>query len=724
MRLAILLVYLACLFLASRVGLGSWTPPTTDKGLWFYSGLASLLLGNLILSPFFTKPADAISYAVTGIIALLATNVWRVPSAVPFDRAVWLLTTLYVVVVSAAGIVSIVLKDSEGLSAQRLARSLYAFCDSVGGPRSIFSVIFLFAVVVFHRTSPREFITLGVTWALVIGLRPLETFVGLLSDLSAIWHTDSKVVGLGEVIAHQTPGIILVKQTEQLGQSFGDLLVAPGGRGQLTIGVAADYVGWAEGRWLRALLLDTDDKVGASLTKFFGKVDVSPRVFSLTAGLRGEPSIAACLQSSYLIQNRESLVGIVAPETDITRLHFEIIRTDLDLEEGQLVEVRLGKRLVLYQIVNGLTREEILQQKNMFGFVRGDAKKIGCWDEDKGRFEIVKWIPQPNEPVFLVKVEGYEPDRESVGHFPRTSFAIQIDPNLAVTHNTAILGVLGSGKSFLALELVERFIAEGIKVVVLDLTNQYAQELERYYDAKAEQPKIETLKKIGAAGKANVHKNVEEGGSIQPFADAVKKDLNEFLTAGALFLKIYNPAAFEVWRQDSKPFQDKASMASLTPTEVTRIITESLLELLQDRMTDKARACIVFEEAHSLVPEWNAVASEGDKTATNGTAKAILQGRKYGLGCMVMTQRTANVTKSILNQCNTVFALRVFDATGMEFLKNYIGEDYASVLSSLEDRQAVLFGRGSLCRSPVLLRLNDREEFLKVFRRPAPRSNP
>jgi DNA helicase HerA-like ATPase len=315
-----------------------------------------------------------------------------------------------------------------------------------------------------------------------------------------------------------------------------------------------------------------------------------------------------------------------------------------------------------------------------------------------------------------VNAETYVPNKEAIGHFPGTNFSVEIESNLAVTHNTAILGVLGSGKSFLALELVERLIVEGIKVVALDLTNQYAQELKRYYDDAVEQPKLDKLKQMGAAGKANVHKNVEEGGSVVLFAKAIKEDLKEFLSAGAVFLKIYNPAAFEVWKQDSKPFQDKASMASLTPTEVTRIITESLLELLRDKMSDTARACIVFEEAHSLVPEWNAVASEGDKTATNGTAKAILQGRKYGLGCIVVTQRTANVTKSILNQCNTVFALRVFDATGMEFLKNYIGEDYASVLSSLEDRHAVVFGRGSRCRSPVLLRLNDREEFLKTFR--------
>lgn len=181
-------------------------------------------------------------------------------------------------------------------------------------------------------------------------------------------------------------------------------------------------------------------------------------------------------------------------------------------------------------------------------------------------------------------------------------------------------------------------------------------------------------------------------------------------------LRIYNPTTFEVWRQDSKPFQGVASMAQLTPTEITRIITEVGLELCSTTITDQARLCIVYEEAHSLIPEWNAVASEGDKAATNGTAKAILQGRKYGLGCLVVTQRTANVTKTILNQCNTIFALRVFDSTGMEFLRNYIGDDYSGVLSSLENRHAIVFGRASSCSDPVLVRLNDRDKFLRLNR--------
>jgi hypothetical protein len=263
-------------------------------------------------------------------------------------------------------------------------------------------------------------------------------------------------------------------------------------------------------------------------------------------------------------------------------------------------------------------------------------------------------------------------------------------------------------------------ITTGIKVICLDLTNQYEKELGAYYKIEDEETDIKELNEIGPQGKTNVQQNVEEGGSIKEFENKLVEKIRAFLdpTNKERMLKILNPVQFEVWKQDSKQYNDRASMATLTPTEITRLITEATLKVLQEQgMSEKAKCCVLFEEAHSLIPEWMAVVSEGDKTATNGTAKAILQGRKYGLGCIVITQRTANVTKTILNQCNTVFALRVFDATGMEFLSNYIGEDYAGVLSTLEDRHAVIFGKASSCRDPVLIGLNDRSDFLRVFRK-------
>jgi DNA helicase HerA-like ATPase len=124
-------------------------------------------------------------------------------------------------------------------------------------------------------------------------------------------------------------------------------------------------------------------------------------------------------------------------------------------------------------------------------------------------------------------------------------------------------------------------------------------------------------------------------------------------------------------------------------------------------LSKTARCCIVFEEAHSLTPEWNSVVNSGDEKHSNGTSKVILQGRKFSLGCILITQRTANVTKSILNQCNTIFALRVFDDTGKTFLENYIGKDYSDTLPTLEERHAIAIGKGIGLKQPIILQLND-----------------
>lgn len=645
------------------------------------------------------------------MVALLA--VWPMRGGSGFDLVLWTLATAYVLIVVVSGLLSIALKDGRRQPLQQASRSLYHLTSTFGGPRDVFSAVFLFAIFAFHRNEPREYLTIGACWAIVVALRPLERISSFVAELRQIWGARSGGDPLGEVVGHLVPGIVLIKHDPSCAVKFGDTLVVPGEDGKANIALALDHVGLADGRWLRAVQLDLPWGVRNEVCKSAGEKSNLCRILK-------KEQLERCREGIHceMLERRDSLVGLVAPDTDISRLRFEIVRCDLDLEEGRLLEVGIGAKPVLYQVVNGLTREEIVQEKNKRGYVRGEAKKIGRWNTSTGGFDVVKWLPSPNAPVFLVGRAEMQPRKEAVGHFPGTDYPVSLDIHQLVVHNGAVLGILGVGKSFLAIELVERMIAEKIKVICLDLTNQYANELSQFYDARDEEREIKELQALGPQGRGKVSLNVEEGGSVGDFTAALRQKLEPFLQEGSgRYLKIFNPASFEIWRQDSKPYQNKASMASLTPTEVTRIFAEVTLEILQEKgMTDVARCCLVFEEAHSLIPEWTAVATEGDKSATNGTAKAILQGRKFGLGCLVVTQRTANVTKSILNQCNTIFALRSFDATGIEFLKNYIGEDYAAVISTLEDRHAVIFGRASSCRDPVLVRLNEREDFLRVFR--------
>src|SRR5919106_4999819 len=68
-RLAAAGIYLAGLLALSKYLTGSLWPPYGLDGLWFYSAAAALLLGEFVLEPFFTRPADALASALAVLIA-------------------------------------------------------------------------------------------------------------------------------------------------------------------------------------------------------------------------------------------------------------------------------------------------------------------------------------------------------------------------------------------------------------------------------------------------------------------------------------------------------------------------------------------------------------------------------------------------------------------------------------------------------------------------------
>ena len=551
-----------------------------------------------------------------------------------------------------------------------------------------------------------------------------DFLIGLLYKIKSAF-LDKALAGIaGQIVAFQEPRIILLRQKYQGDIKKHDILLVHDRHGPAKLVVALDYVGRSEGILVRTVDIKT---LSQGSEARIGDVPFSESAYTIDKNVLND----ICLSEGVVIEEQASIVGLVAQDTSIERLYFEVVENE-DLAEGRLVSANVGDRKVLYQIVGGLTKEEVVQQKNTFGYMRAQAQQIGIWDEGDEKFVQCTWLPNINEPVYLERKSEYVMLEDSVGHFPQSNYQAKIgNIHEMVTHNTAILGILGVGKSMLAIELVERMIVSGIKVICLDLTNQYHKELGDYYDITHEQKCLEKIQEGSCKDREKFGDNPESGGSLPNLSQAIFEDLKEFLDeANPRRLKIYNPAAITATKQKAEPksygtgefrggkeiWARSAALWSVTPVEITQIISEAALDILSGTMSEMAKACLVYEEAHSLVPEWNSVVNEGDKNATSGTARAILQGRKYGLGCLLVTQRTANVTKTILNQCNTIFAMRTFDETGKDFLANYVGRDYADALSSIPERHAVFFGKASSCENPVLIRLNNQAEFRKVFR--------
>jgi uncharacterized protein len=74
-----------------------------------------------------------------------------------------------------------------------------------------------------------------------------------------------------------------------------------------------------------------------------------------------------------------------------------------------------------------------------------------------------------------------------------------------------------------------------------------------------------------------------------------------------------------------------------------------------------------------------------------------------------IAQRTANVSKTVLTQCNTVICFQAFDDTSIGFLGNYIGRDLVQTLPNLQPFHAVVTGKAIKSNIPMIIDLTRNE---------------
>jgi DNA helicase HerA-like ATPase len=129
-----------------------------------------------------------------------------------------------------------------------------------------------------------------------------------------------------------------------------------------------------------------------------------------------------------------------------------------------------------------------------------------------------------------------------------------------------------------------------------------------------------------------------------------------------------------------------------------------LFRIAREHKNYGKNVCIVLEEAHTVIPEWNFIGVEEKKAQSlvNSIGQIALQGRKYHIGFIVIAQRTANVSKTVLTQCNSILAFQQFDKTSADFLTNYMGTEMVSTLPSLKFRQAIAVGKGFRSGVPMI----------------------
>ena len=180
-----------------------------------------------------------------------------------------------------------------------------------------------------------------------------------------------------------------------------------------------------------------------------------------------------------LAARSSALIGFIIEDSSIGQIRFETWRHDLCCD-GLLVWCPVGGKRVFYQITEGATREEALEG-DRHGFQYGVASQLGELESDAG-FVRNHWVPLMNTPVFwdadIAEGPSVQKGDFVYGTLPGTKVPIAGPFLEAMDHHTAILGVTGTGKTELAFDLIRHTVANGCKVICIDLTDRYRGRIE------------------------------------------------------------------------------------------------------------------------------------------------------------------------------------------------------------------------------------------------------
>ena len=230
-----------------------------------------------------------------------------------------------------------------------------------------------------------------------------------------------------------------------------------------------------------------------------------------------------------------------------------------------------------------------------------------------------------------------------IGTLKGTTFPIGLDLQAGRRSHVAILGMSGMGKTSVAHRLASA-LGDVSMVVAVDVTGEYAAHL-------------------GCAAWDDAH---------------------------------ITQTGFWVWEPQGEPPRKAREM-------VEKLMQAGSNEYLGG--AEPVRRVVFLEEAHALIPEWN-FAARHHQDDVNFTTRMVMQARKLGLMFVIVSQRTAVVSKSALSQCENYIVLRTIDETSLAYLEAIVGPEFREAVAHLERYEALCVGPEFNADGPVIISLD------------------
>lgn len=334
---------------------------------------------------------------------------------------------------------------------------------------------------------------------------------------------------------------------------------------------------------------------------------------------------------------------------------------------------------------------------------------------------------------------------------------IELDINVMVQKHVCILSKTGGGKSYCSGAIIEELMKHNVTVCVVDPHGEYSSMKHKgvvkkttrdfgvtpkgYDDRileyatdpainKGAKPLKFTLHNLDAReilGLTNI-KNVRNFLTMLRKAIDILKEtkgsytINDIIavleqsgeaSSGVLVGELEYLNEIDIFAEQGTKIDEllqkgKCTIINLrgTPPDIQQLIINRIGNALFElRKADKIPPMmLVVEEAHNFCPQ------QGQVACSKVFRTIASEGRKFGLGLMVITQRAAKIDKNVLSQCNTQIILKVTnpnDLTAISASIEGLTEGMEDEIQRLPIGSAIITGGG--VSMPLLVEIRPRE---------------
>ncbi|MEA2054828.1 MAG: ATP-binding protein [Candidatus Thermoplasmatota archaeon] len=411
-------------------------------------------------------------------------------------------------------------------------------------------------------------------------------------------------------------------------------------------------------------------------------------------------------------------IGIIYGDTTSTAFTFASNRQIRRLDYVYVVH---EERKVLAQIREAKRISKLSFEKVFLEEAREEGEKISASADVIG-YSGRQGLCVPRTPfrqgdyVYIAdeaivrEVLGLKKKGAYIGLLKDLNIKVYLDINTLLQKHVSILAKSGSGKSYAMGVIIEEFIKNNVPVVIIDPHGEYASLIHPNLDKnELEMMKRFDVKPKGYGGNIVQYSpgNGANPDSIPLYLDEINLELNDLLDVmpskitgvqkGILYQAIKEvsekkriyllediidnlkeakssakwnliPQLEELndmglFSADATPIESlvrkgKCSIINLRgiPPHIQDVVVSHVLAKLFDERKRNGIPpfMVVIEESHRYCPErgqGGAISSEIIRTVAS-------EGRKFGMGLAIVSQRPARVEKNVVSQCNTQIILK------------------------------------------------------------------